>query len=150
MKHCNGCAKSVPIEDFYWKFKSRGIRQSRCKRCAATYKHENYIANRTRIVTRLRVSNLAAVTENRQRIWDYLIEHPCVDCGERDPIVLEFDHVRGEKSFTIGSASRAPISWTKIIAEIAKCDVRCANCHRRKTAKQFGWYKHIAASSVAA
>ena len=32
-------------------------------------------------------------------------------------------------------------SWNAILVEIAKCDIRCANCHRRRTASQYGWDK---------
>ena len=32
-------------------------------------------------------------------------------------------------------------SWSALELEIAKCDVRCANDHRRRTAAQFGWRK---------
>lgn len=69
-----------------------------------------------------------------------LLAHPCVDCGETDPVVLEFDH-RSDKSDNIGSMLRHGTSTETMEREIAKCDVRCANCHRRKTAKQFGWWK---------
>lgn len=55
----------------------------------------------------------------------------CVDCDETDPVVLDFDHVRGEKLFTIGE--RKDGSRARLLAEIAKCEVRCANCHRRRT-----------------
>jgi hypothetical protein len=70
----------------------------------------------------------------------YLLEffktHPCVDCGERDPVVLEFDHLR-DKSFAIGpSLSRR--GWQDILDEMKKCEVVCANCHRRRTAKRRG------------
>lgn len=72
--------------------------------------------------------------------YEYLKTHPCVDCGETDPIVLEFDHRDPkEKSFTIGQAKD---NLNKVIAEIAKCDVRCANCHARKTAQQFNYKKN--------
>jgi len=70
----------------------------------------------------------------------YLSHHPCVDCGEKDPIVLEFDHVKGNKKNAVsqlaGKASLATIS-----KEIEKCVVRCANCHRRRHAKERGYYR---------
>jgi hypothetical protein len=54
----------------------------------------------------------------------------CVDCGEKDPLVLTFDHVRGTKKGTVFSYRNSP---TMLKAELAKCDVRCANCHLRQT-----------------
>lgn len=74
-----------------------------------------------------------------QYIHHYQETHPCVDCGEADPVVLEFDHVRGEKIGNVG-AMRAKHSLKVIMKEIEKCEVRCANCHRRKTARQFGYH----------
>lgn len=70
---------------------------------------------------------------DRIRRWldSYLKSHPCVDCGERDPIVLQFDHLR-DKLFTIGEVARRSLSLRRVIAEVEKCEVRCANCHFRK------------------
>jgi hypothetical protein len=56
-----------------------------------------------------------------------------VDCGESDPIVLEFDHIRGKKVGDVSTLAGQAFSWHKLSAEIAKCEVRCANCHRRRT-----------------
>jgi hypothetical protein len=68
-------------------------------------------------------------------ISEYKATHPCVDCGESDPVVLDFDHRDpAEKSFAISSARNT--SMRQLIAEIAKCDVRCANCHRRRTHRE--------------
>jgi hypothetical protein len=66
----------------------------------------------------------------------YFAEHPCVDCGESDPIVLEFDHLR-DKAFSIGG-SLTDRPWEAILEEIEKCEVVCANCHRRRTAQTRG------------
>lgn len=74
--------------------------------------------------------------------FDYLKSHSCIDCGEGDPIVLEFDHVRGEKKLGVAKMVAEGYSLATVINEISKCEVRCANCHRRKTALQFGWNKH--------
>jgi hypothetical protein len=65
--------------------------------------------------------------------------NPCVDCGETDPIILEFDHITNDKHFNISDATRHGYGMKKLIAEIAKCEVRCANCHRKKTYERSGW-----------
>jgi len=78
---------------------------------------------------------------NRVAVAEYLASHPCIDCGENDPVVLEFDHVAGEKwkaiSVLIMEGSALPV----LLEEIAKCVVRCANCHRRRTASSRGYWK---------
>ena len=77
-------------------------------------------------------SNRPWLNKKRQFIYDYLNQHRCVDCGNRDSIVLEFDHVRGTKSFNISSKCLdKPL--VLIESEIAKCDIRCTNCHLRRT-----------------
>lgn len=65
-------------------------------------------------------------------IYEYLRSHPCVDCGETDPIVLEFDHI-SPKGHRISLCS---MSLERLIAEVAKCKVRCANCHKRRHSKR--------------
>jgi hypothetical protein len=65
-------------------------------------------------------------------LLDYFATHPCCDCGEPDPVVLDLDH-RRDKKFDI-AASLTYRKWEVILAEIEKCDVVCANCHRRRTA----------------
>lgn len=74
---------------------------------------------------------------NRDWIIAYKLKHPCVDCGETDPIVLDFDH-RDPKTKLKGVATLVVcgIALQRVIEEVAKCDVRCANCHRRKTARE--------------
>jgi hypothetical protein len=76
----------------------------------------------------------------RQYVWDYLSTHPCVDCGETDPKVLEFDHVRGEKTGAVSVLANGNYALERVIEEIKRCDVRCANCHRRKTYDDQGWF----------
>jgi len=60
---------------------------------------------------------------------------PCMDCGGKFPSVcMDFDHVRGKKSFTIAGVMHYKLE--RLLAEIAKCDVVCANCHRLRTASR--------------
>jgi hypothetical protein len=77
----------------------------------------------------------------RKQILAYLLEHPCVDCGESDPVVLDFDHRDPSTKFrSVSRMISGTPSWKRVREEIDKCDVRCANCHRRRTYKQFGFY----------
>jgi hypothetical protein len=75
----------------------------------------------------------------RQKLLEYLSSKQCIDCGEKDPIVFEFDHRETDKKFKqISRMLAGHYSWESILREIEKCDIRCANCHRRKTYVQFG------------
>jgi hypothetical protein len=67
----------------------------------------------------------------RQAIIDAK-SRPCMDCkGEYPWYVMDFDHVRGSKSFNIGASRR--VGARKLAEEIGKCDVICSNCHRVRT-----------------
>ena len=74
--------------------------------------------------------------ERTRLLIEYFKAHPCCDCGETDPVVLEFDHLR-DKAFEI-TAKLVTYRWQRILDEIDKCEVVCANCHRRRTAKRRG------------
>jgi hypothetical protein len=66
---------------------------------------------------------------NRQRLIDAKSK-PCMDCGIKYPFyVMQFDHVSGKKEFNLSHAGRSTIAPKRILAELAKCDVVCANCH---------------------
>jgi hypothetical protein len=89
-----------------------------------------------------RERNKQARKRAQEHVLAFLLTKTCVDCGESDVRCLEFDHRdRADKSQAISKMLRNGASIVKIDAEIAKCDVRCANCHRKVTAEQFGWYK---------
>jgi hypothetical protein len=78
-------------------------------------------------------------TQVRAHLFEYLSEKSCIDCGEKDPVVLEFDHKnRKDKFKIIAKMLSGHYSWNSILTEIKKCDVRCANCHRRKTYIELG------------
>jgi hypothetical protein len=57
----------------------------------------------------------------------------CIECGENHPACVEFHHREDEdKLFEIGDAVRRGVSEARLFAEIAKCDMLCANCHRKR------------------
>lgn len=146
-KVCTDCGFERPISEFPVKHKKRGTRGTRCRACRSAYGKGHYERNRASYIARAK----ARRHRERDSYWawlmTYLQSHPCVDCGETDPVVLHFDHRdRAEKLDTIGALlSRS--GWAVFLAEIAKCDVRCANCHRLRTAQQFGWSKWIRESA---
>jgi hypothetical protein len=57
----------------------------------------------------------------------------CIDCGYRENVAtLQFDHTR-DKLQKVGQM----ITMKRAVAELEKCEVRCANCHAIKTAERY-------------
>lgn len=81
---------------------------------------------------------------NKTLLLTYLSDKACLNCGEDDIIVLDFDHLpEFEKKFDIAKAvSTMCLSWKKILEEINKCEIVCANCHRKRTARRGNFYRH--------
>lgn len=143
MRRCGRCGEGKPVEDFAWRRKTRGQRDNYCRPCRAAYKQEHYRANRRRYIEQAGLRKRAAVAERTEYLVAYLRRHPCVDCGEADPVVLEFDHLR-DKKFSISEGIQGR-NWQSVLDEIAKCEVVCANCHRRRTARRGGFARAVVA-----
>lgn len=76
------------------------------------------------------------------KFFEYMSDKECIDCGMSDIRYLDHDHVRGIKKFGVSRMVRSSThSWEAVKKEIEKCDIRCANCHRIKTAIDFN-YRH--------
>lgn len=140
------CYKCDVVKDFIDFHKNKGRAdglQSYCKDCAQIRNREYYLSTPERNPQR-RESSIRARDSNRDFIWDYLASHPCVDCGAHNPVVLEFDHIRGEKRASISTMVGSHYgSIEKLKEEVKKCVVRCANCHRIVTSQRGGWWKSI-------
>lgn len=139
MKTCSKCKVAKPAKEF-WKMKSSkdGL-QYQCKECIKTRFQQNK--------AKVRVVNKIMKRQRRQQqtlqVVIYLQSHGCVDCGEKDPRVLDFDHIKGKKINGISTMISNGCSMITIMDEIAKCEVRCANCHRRRTAIENEHYSYI-------
>ena len=142
MRQCTICLKDQPLESFPWKNKKKGVSHKQCRECRRGYGRKHYQRNPAYYKAKAH-KNEAAPKRRRQYVWDYLLEHPCVDCGEQDPVVLEFDHVNPSDKVQSVSNLISRYTLSILITEINKCEVRCANCHRRKTAAQLGYYQDI-------
>jgi len=140
-KRCNKCKAVKPETEWNKSACRKDGLQTYCQVCTRKLNNERYATN-LKYRARIRKNNKKSRQKTSQYIWDYLVTHPCVDCGENDPIVLEFDHTSGDKLFSIAHGKYTQ-TLVRIIKEIDKCVVRCANCHRRKTAKELDWYKNI-------
>jgi hypothetical protein len=135
---CTGCGDTKPASEFSVKNTITGRQATRCLACVAAASREHYRRNRETYLTRARSRERWSNPKRSYRL-DYLSTHPCIDCGETDPLLLEFDHRVGETKLNDVSRLIRERKWSDVAAEIAKCDVRCVSCHRRKTARDFGW-----------
>jgi hypothetical protein len=131
LRRCGRCEHHLPIESFN---RHRDGLQWWCRSCFAAYFRDRGDKHRRQ--------SYAAKLERQQalraQILDHLRHQPCVDCGEANPVVLEFDHV-GEKIASISVLLSQCATRKALAAEIARCEVVCTNCHRRRTAMRAGW-----------
>lgn len=142
MKICNKCNRDEKTTIFGTnKAKKDGL-QNQCKECRRERQKLWY--NNNKEVQAVRVKTGKEISRNNARVFvfNYLKENSCIDCDEKDIIVLEFDHREPKEKFLgIAQMIQNRYSVEAIKKEIEKCDVVCANCHRRRTAKQFDWFK---------
>lgn len=141
---CTKCYAHLPVDAF--PIRSGTVRRhSWCRTCKRAYERNVYATNveRREQVRKARTSSYRRIVEqNRDFVLSYLRAHPCVDCGIEDVRVLQFDHDNAaEKEANVSELMGS--SLARLVAEIEKCSVRCANCHMRRTATQFGWYAYL-------
>ena len=137
---CTKCFLQKPIEEFGWKDRTIKKRHAVCKKCTAKRSSAWYYENKDAHIQNVMAHKKIDRQEARQFVFDYLSSHPCVDCGEADPVVLEFDHVNGKEA-TVARLIANAVSLQRLQQEIDRCVVRCSNCHQRKTAKERGWFR---------
>jgi hypothetical protein len=127
---CPECQSQRPLAEF----PARGRRCVHCRR-AGVQRH--YSANRQYYLDKSRERRRRIIAENRAWLVEYLLTHPCVDCGATDIRVLEFDHRdRTTKVVAVSVLARGGHSLERVQAEVERCEVRCANCHRIRTHQQ--------------
>lgn len=141
-KWCPRCENDLPLSRFSVRKSGRraGQPQSYCRECMSAYDKERYRNRDGKTKQRMKDKRRRILKRNRRFVFAYLQEHPCIDCGEEDPVVLDFDHQR-DKHLTVSQLLGRGVSIERLSAEIKKCEVRCANCHRRRTASEGGWFK---------
>tara|TARA_Y100001963_G_scaffold148796_1_gene227243 strand:+ start:56 stop:541 length:486 start_codon:yes stop_codon:yes gene_type:complete len=142
-KKCNKCEKYFNIDDFSWKCKRLNKRTGTCKDCTNKYSRQHYRKNKEIYKQRVKENTERYKKDGRELIYEFKLSNPCSTCGESNPIVLEFHHLNPkEKRNDVSNMATHGYSIESIEKEIEKCIILCANCHRKRTAKQQNWHSH--------
>lgn len=139
-KCCSRCKQTKSIEEFGNRKASKDGKDSKCKECAREY-HKNLYHTGTKRKQQIRKNNDAAKRRLIIKKDEYLTDcGGCCDCGITDVRVLTFDHVNDDKEFGVAQGIQNAYSWERILREMEKCEVVCANCHMIRTRERF-WTK---------
>lgn len=126
-KVCTTCHEEKNLADFRKDKTRKDGHQSYCTICARTRHQSDYVI---KYKDKIAVRGKARHAHNAALLLEYKQAHPCVNCGEDDPVCLDFHHLDpSEKDFGIGQEIRR--NWDNILTEINKCVVLCSNCHRK-------------------
>lgn len=141
MLRCSACQLDHSPTDFSFSHRGLGTLNFYRRICQAAYRRAHYQANKADYVRRAAAEVRRRREQNRREVLLYLKTHPCLDCGRAEPVALEFDH--RVPALKVNNVSTMMVSkrWPRVFAEIQKCDVRCANCDRQRTAVRFHWRK---------
>ena len=141
MKKCNHCHKVKDEEEYNWRYKALGIRHPTCRDCQHQHNKKYFEGDaKERHLQQVQERKHEARNVAREYVWDYLTRHPCTQCGEADPVVLEFHHI-GEKYMAVSQMVGGGYPVETIQAEIDRCVVLCGNCHKKLTMKDRGWFR---------
>jgi hypothetical protein len=148
MKTCSKCGITKALSDFFIRNKKTGRLHAQCKQCyqqhRQLYQAQHYQKYRNNYLARAKERREKLRREFQNNLTEYLADKRCELCDENDIRVLEFDHIDPtRKRFSISQGVKLGYSWKEIQKEIKRCRILCANCHKKHTANQFGWYKSI-------
>lgn len=138
MKLCSKCKELKPLEEFASNKSNKDGLQYSCKVCQRRYVKGHYDKNVQYYVEKAARRRI----ELRIEFYQWLQTQKCVDCGNDDFRVLEFDHLK-DKDFNIAEKI-GRVSLDVLMKEIDKCDIVCANCHRIRTTIRDSQYKYLA------
>lgn len=142
MKRCAHCGESKPLDEFAFSNGLLGTRQKHCRDCMSEFNKASYAKKGDEEKQRIYDNRNKRGEAAKQYVWEYLSTHPCVECGESDPRLLEFDHIDPKtKRHNVSNMTGGRHSIETIRKEIAKCRVLCVVCHRKATYNELGWYQ---------
>lgn len=137
VKRCPKCHLVKDASEFPRREPGRQSPSAYCKPCQNIYSRAHYQKYKGEHNARRSENTRRYRLRNQRYVANVLARASCVDCGETNPIVLEFDHVRATKKYDVSKMTYIGVSIAAIELELAKCVIRCANCHRIKTATTY-------------
>lgn len=139
MKRCVTCHRTLVLDEFNRKRSAVDGLQNVCRECNRARARRYYRENREKHLRIIVERTAQAKRRARELAGEYLLTHPCADCGEDDIRVLDFDHRPDSgKTGNVMLLVNNGYSLERIRAEIERCDVRCRNCHARVTYERSG------------
>ncbi len=131
-KICNDCGKDKPLTEFYKRALVKDGRTSYCIDCIRIRGQESYKNNWANNRARIDSNHYKTIEALRERCNEIKHLAGCRFCKEREPICLDFHHRnKAEKEFGISQMIGSHRNWERIQREINKCEIVCANCHRK-------------------
>ena len=130
--YCRTCKTWRPKGEFNYRDVERVLLQYDCRDCQQGLRRQSYANHRETAKATNNERTRLAIESGREYVYNYLLEHPCIECGNSNVLVLTFDHVRGTKKRAVAEMVSSGYSIETIEAEIGKCDVVCFNCHMRR------------------
>lgn len=127
---CTECLETNP-ENFHFKNKSTGKRHAKCKKCFNEWRKLWYRQNKQYYIDNSRENYKRYRARNRENLAEYLKDKKCSRCPESESCCLDFHHL-GNKTDTVSDLSGKGVPWKKVLEEIQKCIILCANCHRKE------------------
>ena len=146
-KYCPRCEQTLSTDKFTKSAGRYDGLQAYCRECMKAYRLEHYRSNKQQYYNR----NLKTEAKLREYVLE-IKKNPCMDCGityQDEPWLMEFDHrVASDK---LGLIAKFVKNGSKRLLdeELAKCDLLCVVCHRRRTARRAGWVDNRLASVLA-
>ena len=129
---CSGCKISKSLSDFPFSNKEKNKRRYYCSVCSSKMGSDWYKRNKKKVIDRANLQKEII----KQEIYKIKESVPCADCGIFYPhYVMDFDHLF-DKKFNISTNIKRK-GRRQLLAEIAKCEVVCSNCHRIRTYKKY-------------
>lgn len=136
-KFCSHCTQHLNLDQFpVRQNKAMGV----CSDCYRIYYGDPSLVEakrleKAKLVTKRRRDRCRAYLGNMLQFA------ACTDCGLVDPIVMEFDHREPTSKHKDISTLLAEGALELLKKELMKCDIVCANCHRRRSSKMYGYWR---------